>query len=311
MFIFGEGVKLVEELEFHPGKKEIIFTTVKNPVVLEWLKRNGFHQSFIEDITSEEQTITFERERDFDLAIFKYIGFDEEEKLLYREENIVAIVTPLKFFVLASDKDIIVELARKFEKRYRHDYPFEYVLYLITDILIDTTLLIVDVIDETLEDIEDAIFKDRIKEEELQKDIYYTRRTLNRLAKISIQYRDVIRKIYSSFSKEMKKRLKYEFIDLQEHISYLIDEAKTLLDRTGYLLNLYMGLISTKMNRAMQRLAAISIIFMPITYLAGLYGMNFDWMPLIHHPDGFWFMLFFNGVIVMVSLILLKRMNFL
>jgi magnesium transporter len=311
MFIFGEGVKLVEELELHPGKKEIIFTTVKNPVVLEWLKRNGFHQSFIEDITSEEQTITFERERDFDLVIFKYIGFDEEEKLLYREENIVAIVTPLKFFVLASDKDIIVELARKFEKRYRHDYPFEYVLYLITDILIDTTLLIVDVIDETLEDIEDAIFKDRIKEEELQKDIYYTRRTLNRLAKTSIQYRDVIRKIYSSFSKEMKKRLKYEFIDLQEHISYLIDEAKTLLDRTGYLLNLYMGLISTKMNRAMQRLAAISIIFMPITYLAGLYGMNFDWMPLIHHPDGFWFMLLFNGVIVMVSLLLLKRMNFL
>ncbi|MRJ06168.1 MAG: magnesium transporter [Epsilonproteobacteria bacterium] len=311
MYLFGKGVKRVEDVEITPGRKEIIFTTTHNQSVLKWLRENGFHESFIEDITSEEQTITFEREENFDLVIFKYIGFDEEEKLLYQELNIVAIVTQSKFFLLARDKEVIVELARKFEKRYRKDYNFEYVLYLIADILVDTTILVVDVIDETLEDIEDAIFKKRIKEEELQKDIYYTRRTLNRISKISIHHKEIVRRLYNSFSEEIKKQLKYEFIDLEEHLKYLIDEAKTLLDRTGYLLNLYMGLISTTMNRAMQRLAAISIIFMPITYLAGLYGMNFDQMPLIHSPWGFWIMVAFNIVVVMVSLILLRKMKFL
>ena len=287
MYIFAKNRLLKEtNLEIKENETEIIFSTVTNKKIIKWLKTHGFHASFIEDIQSEDQSITYEETEKFKLLILKYIKFDEDENLLYDDSNVVIIITENKFFVLAEDKEIVTELAKKFEKRYRNQ-DFYYITYLISDILIDNTILIVDVIDEALENLEDSIFHENIEEDELQKDIYYARRTLNRITKVSIQEKDVLNKAYNRFPPTIHKKLKYEFIDINEHLKYLINESRTLLDRTGYLLNLHMGILSTRMNKAMQRLAAISLIFLPLTFVVGNYGMNFDYMPELHWKYGY------------------------
>ena len=286
MFIFTDKLEKKPNIQIEENKKQIIFSTVKNQQIIEWLKTHGFPESFIEDIQSEDQSITYEETENFKLLILKYIKFDEEENLLYDDSNVVIIITKHKFFVLAEEKEIITELARKFEKRYKNQ-EFEYVTYLIADILIDNTILIIDVIDEALEDLEDSIFHEDIEEDELQKDIYYARRTLNRISKVTIQEKDVINRAYNRFPPTIRKKLKYEFIDLNEHLKYLINESRTLLDRTGYLLNLHMGILSTRMNKAMQRLAAISLIFLPLTFVVGNYGMNFKYMPELEWKYGY------------------------
>jgi magnesium transporter len=286
MFIFTDKLEKNQDIKIEENKKQIIFSTVKNEKIIDWLKTHGFPESFIEDIQSEDQSITYEETEDFKLLILKYIKFDEEENLLYDDSNVVIIITKDKFFVLADEKEIITELARKFEKRYKNQ-EFEYVTYLIADILIDNTILIIDVIDEVLEDLEDSIFHENIEEDELQKDIYYARRTLNRISKVSIQEKDVINRAYTRFPPTIRKKLKYEFIDINEHLKYLINESRTLLDRTGYLLNLHMGILSTRMNKAMQRLAAISLIFLPLTFVVGNYGMNFKYMPELNWKYGY------------------------
>ncbi|WP_456470717.1 magnesium transporter CorA family protein [Caminibacter sp.] len=286
MFIFTDKLEKKQDIKIEENQKQIIFSTVKNQNIINWLKTHGFPESFIEDIQSEDQSITYEETENFKLIILKYIKFDEEENLLYDDSNVVIIITKHKFFVLAEEKEIITELARKFEKRYKNQ-EFEYVTYLIADILIDNTILIIDVIDEALEDLEDSIFHEDIEEDELQKDIYYARRTLNRISKVTIQEKDVINRAYNRFPPTTRKKLKYEFIDLNEHLKYLINESRTLLDRTGYLLNLHMGILSTRMNKAMQRLAAISLIFLPLTFVVGNYGMNFKYMPELEWKYGY------------------------
>ncbi len=286
MFIFTDKLEKKQDIKIEENQKQIIFSTVKNQNIINWLKTHGFPESFIEDIQSEDQSITYEETENFKLIILKYIKFDEEENLLYDDSNVVIIITKHKFFVLAEEKEIITELARKFEKRYKNQ-EFEYVTYLIADILIDNTILIIDVIDEALEDLEDSIFHEDIEEDELQKDIYYARRTLNRISKVTIQEKDVINRAYNRFPPTIRKKLKYEFIDLNEHLKYLINESRTLLDRTGYLLNLHMGILSTRMNKAMQRLAAISLIFLPLTFVVGNYGMNFKYMPELEWKYGY------------------------
>jgi magnesium transporter len=286
MFIFTDKLEKNQDIKIEENKKQIIFSTVKNEKIISWLKTHGFPESFIEDIQSEDQSITYEETEDFKLLILKYIKFDEEENLLYDDSNVVIIITKDKFFVLAEEKEIITELAKKFEKRYKNQ-EFEYVTYLIADILIDNTILIIDVIDEALEDLEDSIFHENIEEDELQKDIYYARRTLNRISKVTIQEKDVINRAYNRFPPTIRKKLKYEFIDINEHLKYLINESRTLLDRTGYLLNLHMGILSTRMNKAMQRLAAISLIFLPLTFVVGNYGMNFKYMPELDWKYGY------------------------
>jgi len=286
MFIFTDKLEKKQDIKIEENQKQIIFSTVKNQNIINWLKTHGFPESFIEDIQSEDQSITYEETENFKLIILKYIKFDEEENLLYDDSNVVIIITKHKFFILAEEKEIITELARKFEKRYKNQ-EFEYVTYLIADILIDNTILIIDVIDEALEDLEDSIFHEDIEEDELQKDIYYARRTLNRISKVTIQEKDVINRAYNRFPPTTRKKLKYEFIDLNEHLKYLINESRTLLDRTGYLLNLHMGILSTRMNKAMQRLAAISLIFLPLTFVVGNYGMNFKYMPELEWKYGY------------------------
>jgi magnesium transporter len=286
MFIFTDKLQQAKNLIIN-DEIQIVFSTVDNKDIISWLKKHSFPESFIEDIQSEDQSISYEEAENFKFLVLKYIKFDEEENLLYDDSNVVFIITENKLFILAQERDIVVELAKKFAKR-RHKYKnFEYLLYQIADILIDNTILIIDVIDEALENLEDSIFHEDIEEDELQKDIYYARRTLNRITKVSIHEKDVLNRIYHRFNNEIRENLKYEFIDLNEHLKYLINESKTLLDRTGYLLNLHMGILSTKMNKAMQRLAAISLIFLPLTFVVGNYGMNFEYMPELHWKYGY------------------------
>ena len=286
MFIFTDKLQQIETTQIN-NEKQIIFSTVNNKEIINWLNKHNFPESFIEDIQSEDQSITYEEAQEFKFLVLKYIKFDEEENLLYDDSNVVFIITENKLFILAEEREIIVELVKKFAKR-RHKYKnFEYLLYQIADILIDNTILIIDVIDEALENLEDSIFHEDIEEDELQKDIYYARRTLNRITKVSIHEKDVLNRMYHRFNNEIQQQLKYEFIDLNEHLKYLINESKTLLDRTGYLLNLHMGILSTKMNKAMQRLAAISLIFLPLTFVVGNYGMNFEYMPELHWKYGY------------------------
>ncbi|EDM23284.1 magnesium transporter CorA family protein [Caminibacter mediatlanticus TB-2] len=306
MFIFTNELKKAQKIELLDNEKQIIFSTVKNEKIIKWLLNHGFPESFIEDIQNEEQSITYEETEKFKLIILKYITFDEEEKLLYDDYNVVIIITENKFFVLTEEKEIITEIAKKFEKRYKNQ-EFEYVTYLIADILVDNTILIIDVIDEALEDLEDNIFHESIEEDELQKDIYYARRTLNRISKVTIQEKDVINKAYNKFPPTIKKKLKYEFIDINEHLKYLINESRTLLDRTGYLLNLHMGILSTRMNKAMQRLAAISLIFLPLTFVVGNYGMNFKYMPELDWKYGYLMVWFINITIAGGIFIWLKK----
>ena len=286
MFIFTDKLQEVEKISINE-EKQIIFSTVDNIDIINWLKAHSFPESFIEDIQNEEQSIVYEEAEEFKFLVMKYIKFDEEEDLLYDDSNVVFIITENKLFILAQERDIIVELAKKFAKRRHKHQNFEYLLYQIADILIDNTIILIDVIDEALENLEDSIFHKDIEEDELQKDIYYARRTLNRITKVSIHEKDVLNKMYHRFEHTVKENLKYEFIDLNEHLKYLINESKTLLDRTGYLLNLHMGILSTKMNKAMQRLAAISLIFLPLTFVVGNYGMNFDYMPELHWKYGY------------------------
>ena len=306
MYIYKDKLLQEKDIKIEENVKEIIFSTVKNEKIINWLKNHGFPESFIEDIQSEDQSLTYEETEFFKLLILKYIRFDEEENLLYDDSNVVIIITENKFFVLAEEKEIVTEIAKKFAKRYSNQ-DFYYVTYLIADILVDNTILLIDVIDEALEDLEDSIFHENIEEDELQKDIYYARRTLNRISKVSIQSKDVINRAYNRFPPTTRKKLKYEFIDINEHLKYLINESKTLLDRTGYLLNLHMGILSTRMNKAMQRLAAISLIFLPLTFIVGNYGMNFKYMPELNWKYGYFAVWILNISIALGIFIWLKK----
>jgi magnesium transporter len=287
MYIFADRLYKRDEIELDDLKKQVVFTTIDNHDILDWLEAHHFPESFIEDITNEDQSVTYEENEEFKLAIFKYFVRDPEESLLYHALNVVIILADNKFIFLARDRSVIKAVINKLYRRYRPSDSIEYIMYTVIDIMVDHTMSIIDMIDDRLEEIEDTIFEESLDEEEVQKSLYFARRTLNRISKLSVQHNDIVNKIIAHFNVATRKRLKYEFIDLKEHLSFLINESKTYLDRTGYLQTLLMGFLSNRMNQAMQRLAAISLIFLPLTFIVGNYGMNFKYMPELEWRYGY------------------------
>ena len=291
MYIFSDRLykKGEEEINLEEGKKQIVFSSTNNKKIIDWLLKNGFHESFIEDIKSEDQSVAYEENEGFKLIILKFFKSTKESELLFEDTNIVIIITKNKLLFLSDYDEIIKRMVGRFYRRYKPTDSIEYLTYTIMDILIDNTMNIIDFIDEKLEEIEDNIFDKEVDEEEIQKRLYFARRSLNRIAKQSILENDIINKIYNHYPTAVRKKLKFEFIDLKEHLSFLINESKSYLDRTGYLQNLLMGFLSNRMNQAMQRLAAISLIFLPLTFIVGNYGMNFRYMPELDWKYGYFY----------------------
>ncbi len=288
MYIFSDNrLYRKEEIELKEHKKQIIFTSIDNKEIIKWLELHNFPESFIEDIRNEDQSVAYEENEYFKLAILKYFQKDMDNDLLYNDKNVAIIMHEQKFIFIAKEEKIVKSIVNRLYKRYKPTDSLEYVLYLVIDIMVDHTMSVIDHIDNRLEEIEDKIFNDTLDEHEVQKNLYFTRRTLNRIGKLSVQQNDIINKIFNHFPIVMRKKLKYEFIDLKEHLSFLINESKTYLDRTGYLQNLLMGFLSNRMNQAMQRLAAISLIFLPLTFIVGNYGMNFKYMPELEWEYGY------------------------
>jgi len=287
MYIVSDSVYKTQEIEIKEGERQIIFSNPFHPKVIDWLKRKNFPESFLEDIQSQEQSVIYEESEFFKLIILKYFKRSPEDPLLYEDFNIDMIITENKLLFLSHDPEILPKIVARFRKRYKPTDSLEYVTYLLLDIIVDYKMNIIDIIDNKLESIEDRIFAKDIEEEEIQKSLYFARRSLNRISKNSISEYDVVNKIYNHLSTKMRKKLKFEFIDLKEHLNFLITESKAYLERTGYLQNLLMGFLSNQMNQAMQRLAAISLIFLPLTFIVGNYGMNFDNMPELHWKYGY------------------------
>ena len=308
MFIFEDGkFNKSEIIKISNNKKQFIFTSADNKNLLEWLKLKNLPEHFFEDISNEDQSVGYDDWGEIKLITVKYIFFQEDEFLLYDEENISILKMENKLIFLSDNKDVLVEISKKFQKRMRQNDSIDLAIYKILDILVDNAMLMVDVIDESLESLEDDILAGEVDENNVQKSIYNTRRTLNRIAKLFIQETDVINKIYHDLPLKTKKVLKYEFADLKEHAKFLINESKALLDRTGYLLNVHMGILSNRMNQAMQRLAAISLIFLPLTFIVGNYGMNFDNMPELHTKYGYFVVTLVNIIVAGIIFIWLKK----
>ena len=307
MYLLSDHLYYQEKIDILPHEQQVIFTQLDNPTVTTWLQENQFPESFLEDIHNEDQSIVFEQSSHFKLIILKYFSRDEENELLHHDENITLIINENKLFFLCRDEHIIKSVVSHLYKRFNLDDSLEYVTYTVIDIIVDHTMHIVDSLDDKLEAIEDQIFAEDVDEKEIQTHLYFARRTLNRITKLSVQSNDTINKIYNHFTIDVREKLKYEFIDLKEHLSYLINESKTYLDRTGYLQNLLMGFLSNRMNQAMQRLAAISLIFLPLTFVVGNYGMNFKKMPELGWEYGYYYIWGLNILIAWLIFKWLKK----
>jgi len=181
----------------------------------------------------------------------------------------------------------------------------DYLLYRLIDNIVDSYYSVLEEIGLHVEQIEENISKNPQMEDfrqiqELKKDFIYLR-------KVVYPLREALNKIIKNENGCIEENnIKY-FSDVYDHVIHLLDSLDTYKDLTSTLMDLYMNTINYKMNEVMKLLTIITSIFIPLSFIAGIYGMNFEFMPELHSKWGYPAVLMFMAVIGVGMIIYFKR----
>lgn len=184
-------------------------------------------------------------------------------------------------------------------------------LHRLVDRLVDHYNPEVDGLEDRLEALEQRVFAARPRKNPLR-DILELKADVASLRRVTLPQRDAVSRLARREFSEIPEALAYRFRDVYDHLVRLTDEAVFLQDRVTGLLDAYLSMQSNRLNQVMKVLTVIATIFMPLTVLASLYGMN---VPLPHLPGGpeaqFWWILGIMCATCGVMLWIFRRLEWL
>ncbi|MDD5456301.1 MAG: magnesium/cobalt transporter CorA [Candidatus Margulisbacteria bacterium] len=267
----------------------------------------GLHPLVIEDLTNTSQRPKYEDFGDYIFILLKMLE-DNKERNEIDIEQVSLIIT--KDLVVSFQEDKEGDVFECIRDRIRNNrgkiraLKADYLAYSLIDAIVDYCFSILEKIGETIEEMETDIIKDPdIKTIEsihkLKREITYLRRSIWPL-------RDVINEFLREESSIVSESSKVFIRDVYNHTVQLIDIIETCRDMVTVLLDIYVTSINNKLNEIMKVLAVIATIFMPLSFIASLYGMNFKYMPELGWHFGYPMALTIMAVIFISMLVYFK-----
>jgi magnesium transporter len=172
-----------------------------------------------------------------------------------------------------------------------------YLAYHVMDKLVDEYFPVVYQIEDQLNDIENRTNNQSMRR--LMDEVFAIRSDLLKLRRTVIPMRDLLYRILNSERLDTAREHKAYFADIYDHLLKLTEMVESNRDLTADIRDSYLSLNSNRMNKIMMTLTVISSIFIPLTFLAGVYGMNFEYMPELTWRYGYFLIL---GVMVVIGM---------
>lgn len=175
----------------------------------------------------------------------------------------------------------------------------DYLVYSLIDVIVDNYFIIVDALQVEIEDLEAEILTGGEKEElqlilKLKKDMAFMRKSV-------IPVREAISALNKSDSDLIEKSTRQYLRDVYDHTIHISDSIENHREMLQSLLDIYLTGLSNKLNNVMKTLTVISTVFIPLTFIAGLWGMNFKYVPFAESPHGFWLT---TGVMLLMGVVM-------
>ncbi len=177
-----------------------------------------------------------------------------------------------------------------------------YLLHQILDRLVDLYMPVVDDFDNSISELEERVFGMKKSSNAVLAEIMDVRRSVARLKRISSRQLEVMyRMSHGEFPLIPAEVLPF-FRDVHDHLLRISDLAESYRDLVGGLFEIHFAVVSNKTNDIMKTLAVLSAIILPLSLIAGIYGMNFENMPELKSEHGYWLTLGAMGLITIVLL---------
>jgi magnesium transporter len=237
------------------------------------------HPLILEDILNTTQRPKFE-DYDSHLYIVLRMLMSAGDKQLIQSEQ-VSIVVGRKFVISFQESigdvfEPIRDRIRKAKGRIRKMGP-DYLAYSLLDAVVDGYFSVLEMTGEKIESMEDQLVKNPT--EKILRQIHSLKREMINLRKSVWPLRELISNLQRSESELIAQSTGVFLRDVYDHTIQVIDTVESYRDIVSSMLDLYLSSISNRMNAVMKVLTIIATIFIPLTYVAGIYGMNFKYMP--------------------------------
>ena len=275
-------------------------------------KHYNIHSLVLEDILNVGQRPKIEDHDDYLYIVFKMFSIGEGTSEVKNEQISLLMIKNTVITFQENIGDIfepVRDRLRAAKGRIRKSGA-DYLTYALIDIVVDNYFIVLEKLGEIIEDLEDELVSSP-KPEDLQL-IHKLRREMILLRKSVWPMREVLSAMYRGESELINESTEIFLRDVYDHTIQVIDTIESYRDMITGMLDTYLSSLSFRMNEVMKVLTIIATIFIPLTFVAGVYGMNFHHMPELDwgwfYPVGFWI---FSLIIVLGMLYYFKRKHWL
>jgi magnesium transporter len=256
------------------------------------------HDLTTEDILNTNQRPKIEEFENYLFVVMNHITYKDKDLVLEQ----ISFVLGKNFIASFSEEESFQNIRDRIKflhgliRRKNNDY----FLYALMDLIIDHYFLVLEDLSEEMEVLDDETMFNPSKE--TLNNVHELKRNLLLLRKKIWPLRYIITSLYKTKSGLIDDSVDFYLRDLYDHAIRVLDTIETLRDMDSGILDVYMSNLSNKANETMKVLTIIATIFIPLTFIAGVYGMNFDYMPELHWVYGYPLVL---GVMFFISLLML------
>lgn len=299
------------------------FSHVK-PNMVKWINVDGIHKTEVieaigkiynihpltlEDIVHVDQRPKFEDYEHYVFTVMKMISYTDE---VQSEQLAILLLenTVLSFQETRSGDafDIIRNRLRQAKGRVRK-LGADYLAYALMDAVVDCYFMAIEKIGDNIEKIEEEILDSSDKKTLLE--LHHLKSEMVYLRKQVWPMRDMINNMIRSETTLINQSSDIYLRDLSDHVTRIIDTVETYRDLLSGIMDIYLSTNANKMNEVMKVLTIMSSIFIPVTFIAGVYGMNFEFMPELHSHYGYAYVWAIMLIVIFGMLIYFKRKKWL
>ncbi len=287
---------------------------IHEPEVIEAVgKLHNIHPLLLEDIMNTRQKPKIEFYNDSYVFISLKMLYWNEKELSIDAEH-VSFLLGTNYLISFQEKrtnDIfhpVLERIKASVGKTRRNGA-DYLLFSLVDLMVDNYLEILEKMSEQLEELEGLILESKHKNPIGQ--LYNLKRQLTLMRKYVWPLRDMLSQGLRENSKLIQKSTVPYFRDVHDHITNVIDSIESNRELLTVLIDIHYSTLSSRMNSVMKTLTIYSAVFMPLTFIVGIYGMNFDNMPELRQPNGYFYCLGAMALLATGLLIYFKRRGWL
>lgn len=246
------------------------------------------HHLIVEDIMNIEQLPKFERFDDHMFFTTKMLSFNEDEDLIVKEHLSILIVENLVItFQEGLPGDAFDDLRNRIKvgKGMVRKYGDDYLFYRILEAVVNHYHKIMEKLRGKIDYLEAKALENTSID--MMQQVIDIKKDVNLLRKYTIPMREALGKMRVEANEFIEQTSVNYFQDVQDKLDYLAASFDTSREMLRDLMDLHHSNQNNEMNRVMKTLTVVSAIFIPLTFLAGLYGMNFRYMPELNSEWGY------------------------